>query len=71
MALREIRKYHQMTALIIPKTLFASVVREIALGIDGLSHYQFQAGALEALQEAAEAHLTKMFEGKFCSHPLI
>ena len=71
MALREIRKYQQKTDLLIPKASFARVVREIAYEIvGGWQGIRFQAGALEALQEATEAHLVRMFECKFYSRPL-
>lgn len=69
-ALREIRKYQEKTDLLIPKAPFARVVREIAQDIDGFTSYRFQASALAALQEATEAHLVRMFGGKFYSHPL-
>ena len=46
----------------IPKQPFYRVVREIALQH---ADYRMQSEALKALQEAAEAHLTRMFAGKF------
>jgi len=64
-ALREIRGYQQTKNLIIPRASFGRVVREIANSSDGWTSYRFQASTLEALQEAAEAHLVRMFEGKF------
>jgi histone H3 len=42
---------------------FARLVREIAQEIGG--EFRFQAKALEALQEAAEAYLVNEFERKF------
>jgi len=64
-ALREIRKYQQKTDLLIPRISFQRVVREIACDIITGNFYRFQATAVTALQEAAEAHLVRMFEGKF------
>ena len=61
-ALREIRRYQKTTELLLPKLPFKRLVREIAHEIHpGL---RFQSGALEALQEAAEAYLVNEFEGK-------
>ena len=61
-ALREIRRYQKSTELLLPKLPFKRLVREIAHEINpGL---RFQSGALEALQEAAEAYLVNEFEGK-------
>lgn len=62
MALREIRRYQKSTELLIPKAPFWRLIREIALEVrDGM---RFQASALEAIQEAAEATLVSLFEGK-------
>jgi len=61
-ALREIRRYQKSTELLIPKAPFWRLIREIALEVrDGM---RFQASALEAIQEAAEATLVSLFEGK-------
>jgi histone H3 len=59
-ALREIRLYQKSTELLIRRAPFQRVVREIAqeFGAD----LRFQASALMALQEAAEAHLVGLFE---------
>mmetsp|Transcript_5967 Transcript_5967/g.8982 ORF Transcript_5967/g.8982 Transcript_5967/m.8982 type:complete len:138 (+) Transcript_5967:84-497(+) len=62
-ALQEIRKYQRSTELLIRKLPFARLVKEIQMSFtsEGLS-YQWQGSALIALQEAAEAHLTSLFE---------
>ena len=64
-ALREIRKYQKNTDLLIRKLPFQRVVRKIAE--DNLSSrftngIRFQATAVLALQEAAEAYLVRKFE---------
>jgi histone H3 len=69
-ALREIRRYTRNTDLLIPRTQFGGFVREIVSGIESFKEYEFQASAIGALQAAAEAHLVRMFEGKFYSCPL-
>jgi histone H3 len=61
-ALREIRRYQKTTELLLLKLPFKRLVREIAHEIN--SELRFQSGALEALQEAAEAYLVNEFEGK-------
>ena len=63
-ALREIRKMQKSTDLLIPRLPFQRLVREITRDITQ-SDYRFQALAITALQETAEAHLIRMFEGKF------
>ena len=62
-ALMEIRKYQKSTDLLIRKLPFARLVREVASYFTPL-HVQmrWQAAALEALQEAAEAYLVGLFE---------
>ena len=60
-ALREIRKYQSNTDLLIRRLPFARLVREIQLGITNVQ-YSWQASAILALQEAAEAHLVGLFE---------
>ena len=59
-ALREIRRYQKSTELLIRKLPFARLVREIAQ--DFKTDLRFTAGAMEALQEAAEAYLVLLFE---------
>ena len=50
----------------IPKLSFSRLVREIAQEIS--TNLRFQSGALEALQEAAEAFLVNEFECKSKFH---
>ena len=59
-ALREIRRYQRSTDLLIRKLPFQRLVREIAQ--DFKSDFRFQATAVLALQEAAEAYLVGLFE---------
>jgi histone H3/H4 len=63
LALQEIRKYQKTTTLLLRRLPFARVVREIAeTHTSSAEMYRWQATALEALQEAAEAYLTHLFE---------
>lgn len=60
MALRDIRKFQRTTERLIRKAPFHRLVRQLAQ-----YHYRvarFQAGALDALQEACEAYLVSLFE---------
>ena len=59
-ALREIRRYQKTTELLIRKLPFNRLVREIAQ--DFKTDLRFQAQAIAALQEAAEAYLIGLFE---------
>jgi len=59
-ALREIRRYQASTELLIRRIPFQRLVREIAQ--DYKADLRFQSSALNALQEAAEAHLVSVFE---------
>jgi len=59
-ALREIRRYQKSTNLLIPKLPFQRLVRELAQEFK--SDLRFQANAITALQEAAEAYLIGLFE---------
>jgi len=59
-ALREIRRYQKSTEFLIRKIPFQRLVREIAH--DYNTQLRFQRSTLEALQEAAEAFLTCIFE---------
>ena len=59
-ALREIRHYQSTTELLIRKLPFSRLVREIAQ--DFKTNLRFQAQAIGALQEAAEAYLIGLFE---------
>ena len=60
MALREIKRYQKSTALLLPRASFQRVVRSVCSEID--NDLRFQAQALIALQEAAEAYLVGIFE---------
>ncbi len=59
-AIREIRKYRRSTELLIKKTPFQRLVREVAHDIK--NDLRFQSSALLALQEAAEGYLVGLFE---------
>ena len=56
----EIRKYQKGTETLIARLPFQRLVREIAQ--DYKTDLRFQAAAIAALQEAAEAHLIGLFE---------
>lgn len=60
-ALKEIRDLQNKTALIIPKLPFARLVKELGEKVSSIS-LRWQAEALLALQEAAEAYLVHLFE---------
>ena len=59
-ALREIRRYQKSTELLIKKSPFNRLVREIAQEFK--TDLRFQVAAIGALQEAAEAYLVGLFE---------
>jgi histone H3 len=59
-ALREIQRYQRSTDLLIRKSPFQRLVREITEKMD--KKYRFQSTALLALQEASEAYLVSLFE---------
>lgn len=65
LALREIRRYQKSTDLLIRKLPFARLVREIASTVIGGGDLRFQQSTIMALQEAAEAYLTKLFEDAY------
>ena len=60
-ALKEIRAYQNSTDLLIRRLPFARLVREIQFSMTR-NPYRWQATAILALQEAAEAHLISLFE---------
>ncbi len=60
-ALREIRFYQRNTDLLIRRLPFARLVREVQTYFFR-KQYRWQAEAMVALQEAAEAHLVGLFE---------
>jgi histone H3 len=59
-ALREIRRYQKSSELLIRRLPFQRLVREIA--VDFKTDLRFQAAAVEALQDSAEAYLVGLFE---------
>eukprot|EP00039_Didymoeca_costata_P000823 m.47395 g.47395 ORF g.47395 m.47395 type:complete len:145 (-) comp10495_c0_seq2:69-503(-) len=62
-ALHEIRRYQKSTELLFRKLPFARVVREVSLPFyAGREPFRWQAMAILALQEAAEAFLVHLFE---------
>jgi histone H3/H4 len=61
-ALREIRRMQRSTDLLIPKTPFMRLVREVTAGF--MDSARFQPAALGALQEEAENALVREFESK-------
>ena len=60
-ALREIRRYQKSTELLIRKLPFQRLVREVTRD-QMKKDFRFQSHAIMALQEAAEAYLTSLFE---------
>ena len=60
LALREIRHYQKKTNLLIKRTPFARLVREIAQSFR--QDLRLQNSAIGALQEAAEAYIVGLFE---------
>ncbi|XP_078680139.1 uncharacterized protein LOC144915558 [Branchiostoma floridae x Branchiostoma belcheri] len=60
-ALMEIRKYQKSTSLLIRKLPFSRLVREVCQDVGGLD-LRWQAYAIMALQEAAEAFLVGLLE---------
>jgi len=65
-ALREIRKYQNSTELLIPRAPFVRIVREIVQ--EHNAEFRIQQGALEALQQGAEAYLVDvMADANLCA----
>jgi histone H3/H4 len=64
-ALREIRRYQKPVELLIPRTPFMQLVKEISS--DFMGGLRFESTALMALQEAAESMLVAEFASEFCS----
>lgn len=60
-ALREIRRYQKSTELLIPRLPFQRFVKEVIQEVAN-PDLRMRADALEALREAAEAHLVKTLE---------
>ena len=66
-ALKEIRTYQRSTELLLRKVPFQRLVREVMMAFTNRP-YRWQASALEALQEAAEAYLVLLFrDAYFCT----
>ncbi|XP_074156222.1 histone H3-like centromeric protein A isoform X2 [Sminthopsis crassicaudata] len=63
--LREIRKLQKSTSLLIRKAPFGRLVREICLRYTRGVDFYWQSQALLALQEAAEAFITHLFEDAY------
>jgi histone H3/H4 len=63
-ALREIRFYQRSNDLLIRKLPFARLVKEIQTYFSR-KEFRWQANAILALQEAAEAHLVSLFEDAY------
>ena len=61
-ALAEIRKYQKSTENLIPKLPFRSLVKEIMRNIMGKESMRIQEIAIEALQEATETYLVRLFD---------
>jgi len=61
-ALKEIRQYQKTTELLVRRLPFQRVVREIMQNLSKAQDLRIQAVALEALQHAAEAYMTLLFE---------
>lgn len=61
-ALREIRFFQKSTQLLLRKSPFARLVREIAATLCPHGNVMWQSMALQALQEASETYLTGLFE---------
>mmetsp|Transcript_28231 Transcript_28231/g.28519 ORF Transcript_28231/g.28519 Transcript_28231/m.28519 type:complete len:141 (+) Transcript_28231:89-511(+) len=59
-AIRDIRRYQKRTDLLIPKISFQKLVREISQ--DYKADLRYQASAILAIQEGAEAYLVGLFE---------
>jgi histone H3 len=66
MALKEIRKYQMSTGLLIKKSPFKRLVREITMELFQGQSYRFQTTAILAMQEASEAYLVHLFEDTLC-----
>ncbi|KAF0686232.1 Aste57867_21937 [Aphanomyces stellatus] len=64
LALLEIRRFQKSTDLLLRKLPFARLVREVQLQFSGIE-YRWQTAAILALQEAAEAHLVRIFEDAY------
>lgn len=70
-ALMEIKHYQKTTHLLLRKGPFVRVVREVADKFYQHAELRWQATALLALQEAAEAFLVRLFEDAYHSNCFI
>ncbi|XP_075439767.1 histone H3-like centromeric protein A [Ascaphus truei] len=61
-ALMEIRKYQKNGKLLIERAPFSRLVREICVKLKPQLELRWQAEALLALQEAAEAYIVSLFQ---------
>ena len=62
-ALREIRRYQKSTDAIIPLANISRLIREITAMLYPKIMLRFQASAIEAIRQSAEAHMvTRLFE---------
>lgn len=62
LALYDIKRLQNTTDMLIPRTRFHRLVREITQEYISDEPYKYQIAALQALQEAAEAYLVYLFE---------
>ena len=60
-ALREIRRYQKSTELLIRRAPFRRLIREVCENVMQRS-LRFQSSAMDAIQEASEAHLINVLE---------
>lgn len=73
MALKEIKRLQKGFDLLIPRASFHRLVREITLSVASERNdsaadepgFRYQAAALEALQEATETFMTRLFEDAY------
>ncbi|XP_046645123.1 histone H3-like centromeric protein cnp1 [Daphnia pulicaria] len=61
-ALKEIRHYQRGTGLLIPRSPFTRVIKQISEELTGNSAFRFTSEALECLQVASEAMVIQLFE---------
>ena len=61
-ALREIRRYQRSTELMLPKSAFSRVAREVAADVALGGAIRFQSSALDAIQQASEDFLTDIYK---------
>merc|ERR1712168_1318235 len=60
--MKEIRTLQRSSDLLIRKAPFMRLVKEITISAIGGEEYRWQGLAVEALQRAAEAYMTSLFE---------